>query len=330
VCAVLIAVPAVAALADIVRNDVVASGNGTIAAGGTTTVNYRIENNNAGGNAFRECDAADGSPMTLTINTPAEVTASPGSLNFNSCETPTPVQFSSNTPGDYNITVSASDSRGNYSVGPASFTLHVTAPPPPTNTAPTLTLPSNPTAEATGPDGATVSFNATANDAQDGPLTPTCVPASGSTFSLGSTQVNCSVTDSGGLSATGFFAVTVEDTTAPTLTLPADKTVPASGPNGAEVSFTATANDIVDGSITPTCTPASGSTFPLGDTTVTCTATDAAGNTATSTFKVTVSDATPPVITPEVQGSCGRLLLQDRCEARRRPDLLHVHQLALK
>jgi hypothetical protein len=47
-CAALIAVPAVAALADIVRNDVVASGNGTIAAGGTTTVNYRIENNNAG------------------------------------------------------------------------------------------------------------------------------------------------------------------------------------------------------------------------------------------------------------------------------------------
>ena len=116
----LIAVPAVAALADIVKNDVVANGNGTIAAGGTTTVNYSIENNNAGGSSFSNCDAADGSQLTLTINTPPAVTASPGSLTFTSCETPKPVQFSSNTPGDYNITVSASDTRGNYSVGPAN------------------------------------------------------------------------------------------------------------------------------------------------------------------------------------------------------------------
>ena len=44
----------------------------------------------------------------------------------------------------------------------------------------------------------------------------------------------------------------------------------ATGPGGAVVTFTATATDTVDGSITPVCTPASGSTFALGPTTVTC------------------------------------------------------------
>ena len=71
------------------------------------------------------------------------------------------------------------------------------------------------------------------------------------------------------------------------------------------MSFTATANDIVDGSITPTCTPASGSTFPLGNTQVDCSATDAHGNTSNGSFNVTVEDTTPPVITADVQGTQG-------------------------
>jgi HYR domain len=55
------------------------------------------------------------------------------------------------------------------------------------------------------------------------------------------------------------------------------------------VTYTATATDDVDGTIIPTCNPSSGSTFPIGDTIVTCTATDKAGNTATpATFVVTV------------------------------------------
>jgi outer membrane autotransporter protein len=131
VCAVLIVVPAVAAFADLVKNDVVVNGTDTIAAGGTTTINYRIENNNAGGNDFKECDAADGSPVTVTIVKPAGVTASPGSLQFNLCESPQGVQFSAANAGNYPISVTTSDTRGNYNVGAAAFTLHVTPPPPP-------------------------------------------------------------------------------------------------------------------------------------------------------------------------------------------------------
>ena len=44
------------------------------------------------------------------------------------------------------------------------------------------------------------------------------------------------------------------------------------------------------------CDPASGSTFALGSTTVTCTATDTAGNSASAHFDIGVVDTTPPVI----------------------------------
>jgi beta-lactam-binding protein with PASTA domain len=42
------------------------------------------------------------------------------------------------------------------------------------------------------------------------------------------------------------------------------------------------------------CVPASGATFQLGPTLVTCTATDSIGNTATATFIVTVTETAPP------------------------------------
>ncbi|MCL4859476.1 MAG: HYR domain-containing protein, partial [Caldilineaceae bacterium] len=63
---------------------------------------------------------------------------------------------------------------------------------------------------------------------------------------------------------------------------------------GAVASFSATASDLVDGSVPVLCAPASGSTFALGATTVNCSASDAAGNTANGSFTVTVVDTTAP------------------------------------
>lgn len=88
-----------------------------------------------------------------------------------------------------------------------------------------------------------------------------------------------------------------EDIVPPDLTLPVDMTVEASGPSGAIATITATATDNVDPSPVVVCSPASGSTFPLGATTVICTATDSSGNTATGSFVITVQDTTPPDIT---------------------------------
>ena len=57
-----------------------------------------------------------------------------------------------------------------------------------------------------------------------------------------------------------------------------------------------TALDSVDGIELVGCAPASGATFALGHTTVTCSAQDAAHNTSTSSFDVNVRDTTGPTI----------------------------------
>lgn len=77
--------------------------------------------------------------------------------------------------------------------------------------------------------------------------------------------------------------------------VPANIIAEATGPTGAIVSYsTPTANDLVDGARPVACVPPPGSTFPLGVTTVTCTASDTQGNTASASFNVTVRDTTLP------------------------------------
>jgi hypothetical protein len=158
-----------------------------------------------------------------------------------------------------------------------------------TLTLPIVTVPADMTVEATGPSGAVVKFTASASDVADGSLTPTCTPSSGSAFALGSATVTCTVTDRAGLTGSASFKVTVVDKTPPTITVPADMTVKGTSSSGATVKYTASASDLVDGSVPVICTPLSGSTFPLGTTTVSCSAKDNAGNAGSASFKVTVS-----------------------------------------
>jgi hypothetical protein len=81
------------------------------------------------------------------------------------------------------------------------------------------------------------------------------------------------------------------DETPPEITVPADITVNATSPAGATVEFTVTATDENPANPAVTCTPFSGSVFPIGNTTVDCDATDAAGNAATASFNITVKGA---------------------------------------
>lgn len=150
---------------------------------------------------------------------------------------------------------------------------------------PAISVPGPITVEATGPDGAVVNYVVTATDDVDGDVAVACTPASGAVFPLGTTAVSCTAHDATGNTSLVGFLVTVTDATAPALTLPGDLAEVA-GPGGVVVEFEATATDAVDGDVPVTCSPASGSVFPLGDTVVTCTASDAAGNTATGTFTV--------------------------------------------
>jgi hypothetical protein len=63
------------------------------------------------------------------------------------------------------------------------------------------------------------------------------------------------------------------------------------------VTYSATATDARDANLTVTCTPASGSLFAFGATTVNCSATNSRNKTAQGSFTVTVVDTTPPVVT---------------------------------
>ena len=182
-------------------------------------------------------------------------------------------------------------------------------------TAPDVTAPDNITTEATGPDGAVVSYSGeSATDVVDGSVATSCVPASGSTFALGPNTVTCSAADSAGNTGTATFTITVVDTTPPALTLPADAVLEATGPTGATATFSASATDLVDGAVDITCDPSSGSTFALGETTVTCSATDEAGNLAQGDFTITVVDTTAPEVfapadkTVEATGPLGAIV----------------------
>jgi hypothetical protein len=86
--------------------------------------------------------------------------------------------------------------------------------------------------------GAVVSYtDPTATDAEDGAVAVSCAPPSGSTFALGITQVACTATDSGGLSASASFNVAVSSIAPRVLTQPTAQTVIA----GQTISFSATA-----------------------------------------------------------------------------------------
>jgi hypothetical protein len=160
-------------------------------------------------------------------------------------------------------------------------------------TAPVVTPPTTPApVEATGPTGAVVNYGAaTAYDYENNVSVPaTCTPASGSVFPVGNTLVTCTATSALG-TGSATFTVSVVDTTAPVVTVPADMTVDSTTGSPVPVTFTATASDTVDpASPTVACAPASGSSFAIGMTTVTCQATDTAGNTGSASFTVTVND----------------------------------------
>jgi hypothetical protein len=118
-------------------------------------------------------------------------------------------------------------------------------------------------------------------------------------FPLGATTVTCTAADSSGNVGTASFTVTVVDTTAPRITTPRNPTATATSVRGARVLYRApTARDTVDGKDPVNCTVRSGSrttpvrpgsTFPPGVSTVTCTSTDAAHNSRSATFTVTVT-----------------------------------------
>jgi hypothetical protein len=134
------------------------------------------------------------------------------------------------------------------------------------------------------------------------------VPASGSFFPVGTTTVTSTATDASGNTSTCSFTVRVNDTQAPAIVCNPNitQTTPV-GSCVATVNYVITSSDNCPGvSHALVSGQASGTAFPLGVTTNVWRATDAAGNTTTCSFTVTVIDGNLPVITvqPATRTTC--------------------------
>jgi hypothetical protein len=147
-------------------------------------------------------------------------------------------------------------------------------------------------AEATGPSGARVRYApAHVRNAK----IVSYSKRSGTVFPLGRTVVTISAR-SGKRVARSKFAVIVADTTPPVIApLPVVGTN-STDPTRATVTYgPITATDRVDRSVSLTCAPPSGSVVAPGAGSVSCTATDDAGNTSTTAFRVSVPVYTNPM-----------------------------------
>jgi len=165
-----------------------------------------------------------------------------------------------------------------------------------------LTLTINPPANITVPNapglaGANVSYPMATSTGGVPPIAISCLPASGTFYLLGTTTVTCTATDSelvemsadlgAAAIATGTFTITVVDTEPPVIGDGPDLTLSTDG-SSAIATYTKPPATDNGGPPTVVCTPSSLTSFFLGVTTVTCTATDGAGLTASSSFTVTV------------------------------------------
>lgn len=187
---------------------------------------------------------------------------------------------------DIKILVTAEDSRTTrvYSI----FALRSG---PPDTTPPNLAL-QDITVEASSSQGAYVTYWPMAMDETDGRVSVISTPHPGSLFGLGENTVTAWAEDHSGNRATGTFKVTVQDTTPPVITVPADIIVPVdeTGKSGTAYFDGISAYDAVDGAVEVTTTFKSGTKFPLGSTKVTSIAEDSRGNIAYKTFTVLVTD----------------------------------------
>jgi len=206
--------------------------------------------------------------------------------------------------GTTTVKFEASDAAGNISTGSSTVVVNNNG------YSPVLTVPSDIEVAAVNQDGTPATSSeiasflsaVTAVDPQDGNVLVT--NNAPEQFPLSQTVVTFSAIDNDGYESQVSATVTVTDQTAPVLTAPSNiqiesyYAVDASDDAIAGYLGQASATDNVDASIVVTSdTPTS---YPIGSTTVTFTATDSAGNTSTETSIVTINekqDVTKPVIT---------------------------------
>src|SRR5215208_1348175 len=207
--------------------------------------------------------------------------------------------------GTTTVKCETTDKSGNTGYGNFNVIVQDTIPP-------TIIVPPPITTEASGPSTSLSYPTPTAKDTVD-PSTPvTCFPASPITIAgVGSQAIRCEATDSHGNIANATFVVSVQDSTAPEITVIYEEdgeipkkvengktiTLNTTGSTGTNVTLRVSATDIVDGSVNVGCQTQSGNTFQSGRTNVnfqsgttpvSCIATDKSGNSGYHNFTVNV------------------------------------------
>ena len=152
----------------------------------------------------------------------------------------------------------------------------------------TIICPSNIIVTICGPSGTNVTYPTPTVFGDCGTNTTiSCDPSSGSFFPLGTNVVTCTVPGQSNLSCSFTVAVVKSDPIPPVINCPSNIVIFTCG-TSAVATYTVTATDNSGTVVSTNCSPASGSTFPLGTNTVSCTAFDACSNFTTCAFDVIV------------------------------------------
>lgn len=162
-----------------------------------------------------------------------------------------------------------------------------------------LRVPDRVVEAAQNEEGATVAFEAIAYGSADPDPVVTCNPPSESFFFLGETKVECMAEDDFGQRADAAFVVEVVEKLGLRM---ADVSAEASSTSGTEVTWEPAAEEW---SAEISCSPAPGSLFALGSTSVECESTDERGRRAAGVFQVNVRDSIAPHI-GRVRAAVGR------------------------
>jgi len=199
--------------------------------------------------------------------------------------------------GNTTITITVTDDAGNFATCTATLTVGDNLPPFVAVPAPDQTVSANASCLATVPN-----FIPTLTAMDNCGFSVTQAPPAGTTLGLGVHTITLTITDNAGNSVTDEALFTVEDTTPPAITCPADSSLAESGGTAPlpDYAATASATDNCDPNPMITQAPPVGTPLGVGSHTITLTATDGAGNSSdcTVTFTVTSSNFPTVIISP--------------------------------
>lgn len=284
--------PASAPLADGPHSFAVVAADAALNSSAPTTVNFVVD---TAAPALADVPAdmtveATGASTTVAYTLPTALDAGDGATSV-ACDPASGFGFSL---GSTTVSCTSTDLLGHTAT--STFVVSVVD-----TTAPTISnTPADMVVEAAAAQTPVSYTLPEAFDAISGTTTVSCAPASGSDFALGSTTVACSTQDAAGNIASSTFAVSMVDTTAPVLTLNGAATINLTVGD----TFTdpgASATDL--GTAISVLTSGSVDTSTAGSYTLTYSATDASGNSASTTRTITV--AAPPPPPPSTGGGNG-------------------------